>query len=207
MIDLPATPVSGAEVVIERRVGEAGNRGLSPVVRPVVLRLLHVEAAQAQKAVGAQRILGICKPMENHPNDPVVGRISFAVAADAVSYFDYFEKQSPFNGGAINVTILRPPEHGRLIGGDTYIADPDFHGQDKIEALVELGGRQVKVVYFINVVDTGQRVGDDEASIKKYCGPKGDMWKISLPSTNNWGQTAIDRLASQMGVPHVRNRV
>jgi hypothetical protein len=31
MIDLPATPVSGAEVVIERRVGEAGNRGLSPV--------------------------------------------------------------------------------------------------------------------------------------------------------------------------------
>ena len=35
MIDLPATPVAGAEVVMERRVGEAGNRGLSPVV-PVV---------------------------------------------------------------------------------------------------------------------------------------------------------------------------
>lgn len=37
MIDMPVTPVSGAEVVIERRVGEAGNRGLSPVFLPVVL--------------------------------------------------------------------------------------------------------------------------------------------------------------------------
>ena len=31
MIDMPATPVSGAEVVIERRVAEAEKRGLSPV--------------------------------------------------------------------------------------------------------------------------------------------------------------------------------
>lgn len=150
---------------------------------PVVM---IAEAAQVQMPIGTQGTLGICRPMENVPNDPVLGKETIDFSAAAVNYLFYYEKQNISESGA-KVTLLQSPVHGQMVGGTkgvySYKPNPDFHGQEKISALVELGGYQVKVVYFIMVVNEDQRVGDDEVSIKKYCGPKGDMWKISLPAT------------------------
>lgn len=152
----------------------------SPAQSPVVM---VAEAKQVQKPVGLQRTLGICRPMENIQDDPVFGKVTIDFSGAAVNYLFYYEEKKNLSDVEAKVTLLQLPAHGRLIDGDTYVPDPGFHGQDNISALVELGGYQIKVVYFIKVVNEDQRVGDNEASIRKYCGSKGNMWKISLPTT------------------------
>lgn len=154
-----------------------------PTQSPVVM---VAEAHQARNPVGVQRTLGICKPIENIQDDEYLGKVVMTFPGDARNYLFNYEKQD-VDWRDAKVMLLQPPINGKLEdqgnGFYTYRPNLGFHGQDKISALVELGGYQIKVVYFIKVVNEDQRVGDDEASIRKYCGSKGNMWKISLPTT------------------------
>lgn len=182
IIDLPPQAPQ-TSVVVERHVASPGNSGYST---STLVGSPNAKLADAQSSLspyGVQRAIGWCTPMENHPDDPVVGNITIDLIGAAANYLFYFDgKKTVSDTGAI-VTVLLPPAHGRLIGKDAYVPEPSFHGQDKIEALVELGGYKVRVVYVIPVVGKDQRVGDDEASIKKHCGPNGSMWKISGPAS------------------------
>ncbi|MCX7147911.1 MAG: Ig-like domain-containing protein [Rhodocyclales bacterium] len=178
----------GVGLALLLAAGAAGaadfNSSLAPLITPnsptQSPMVMVAEAAQAKKPSGAIRTLGVCKPMENSPDDPVLGKITVDFSGWAANYLFDYEKLNVSERGA-KVTLLQPPTHGQLIGGDTYVPNRGFHGQDKIVAIVELGDYQVRVVYFIKVVNEDQRVGDDEASIKKYCS-KTD-WKISLSQT------------------------
>jgi len=147
--------------------GETGNRSL--------------------KIIHAERAASVCRIVQNFPGfSEVLRRGIVDLPGAAADYFNYFEKQTKF-GKHLRTTLLQTPKNGYLEGDAStgeYLYRPNagFQGQDKVVALVELGEYRVKVVYFINVV-MDRNVGDDEASISKYCGPKGNFWKISLPTT------------------------
>ncbi|WP_223910105.1 hypothetical protein [Rhodoferax lithotrophicus] len=119
--------------------------------------------------------------MANLPDDPAFGSQTIDFEAVAVNYLFDYEKVNLTKQSA-KVTLLQLPSHGQLTGGDTYKpARGFFDGQDQVSALVELGGYQVKVIYFIKVQPegTGGIPNDNDELIKKFCGPKGRVWKIS----------------------------
>ncbi|MGP1665088.1 MAG: Ig-like domain-containing protein, partial [Rhodanobacter sp.] len=135
--------------------------------------------------------------MENHPGD-ITGQITLSFPAAAINYFGRYEKLHMRElEASAKVTLLQPPKHGQLISGDTYRPDVGYHGKDKVVALVEIGGYRVKVAYFIQVF-MDKNVGDNEETIRKYCGPKGDMWKISLQNSPT-DTSAIQSLLSFTG--------
>ena len=147
----------------------------SPNAAPI---MMVAQAKQAQKPSAAMRTVGVCTPMANLPDDPAFGSQTIAFEAVAVNYLAKYEKVNLATQTA-KVTVLQLPAHGQLTGGDTYKpARGFFGGQDQVSALVELGGYQVKVIYFIKVQPEGTGgIPDDEDLIKELCGPKGGMWR------------------------------
>lgn len=136
------------------------------------------------------RAVGVCEPMANLPDDPHFGRVTIDFQGVVVNYLAKYEKINLAQLAA-KVRLLQPPAHGQLSeignGAASFRPTPGFHGQDKIVALVELGGYQVKVVYFIKVQPegTGGIATDDDEVIKQFCGPKGRTWKISTATFPN----------------------
>lgn len=155
--------------------------------------VMVAQAGQVKKPAAAMRIVGVCEPMANLPDDPYFGRVILDFDAVAVNYLAKYEKVNLATRTA-KITLLQPPAHGKLIGGGTYVPDRGFFGgQDQVSALVELGGYQVKVIYFIKVQPegTGGTPNDNDEVIKEFCGPKGRVWQISTTSS------ALDNAALQ----------
>lgn len=175
----------------------------SPTQVPMVI---VADASQTQKPATSIRTLGICVPMPNRPDDQsYLGREAIAFSASAANYlYDYEGKKVDYRDAT--VTLLQPPAHGELTevvkGSASYKPTRGFAGQDKIVALVELGGYQVKVVYFIKVQPEGTGlIPDDEEVIKKYCGSKGAMWKISTTfTTPAQGNAALQNLVNAVSI-------
>lgn len=157
----------------------------SPTQAPIVV---VADARQIQKPTSAIRTVGVCEPMANLPDDPYFGRAPLDFVAVAVNYLFDYEKLN-FSNREAKVAILQSPTHGELTalvkGSAAYKPNLNFYGQDKIVALVELGGYQVKVVYFIKIQPKGSGgvATDNEEVIKQLCGPKGRIWKISVTPT------------------------
>jgi hypothetical protein len=171
---------------------------LPPDLPPVIM------LAQAQKnQTAVPQAIGWCLITENNPGQLVqsegIPAFFRGAARNYIAYFgDGLEYHSEKQWEALRqaarnakVTIIQPPEHGRLVHTETYIPDQGYYGQDKVVARVDFAsGEQVTVVFFIHMVHHG--IQESEESILEFCGPEGEMWKISaLPEGTdlaNWYQ-------------------
>jgi hypothetical protein len=150
---------------------------LPPDLPPVIIL---AKAQQDQTVANAPRAIGWCLIRENNPGqlyDPIP--ISFAAAAANYMGLYEYEEGNNFSEKNAKVTIIQLPQHGQMINIYEYIPAPGYYGLDKVIAQVELAsGEKVTVAYFIHMVHLG--IQESEESIREFCGPKGEYWKISL---------------------------
>jgi hypothetical protein len=86
---------------------------------------------------------------------------------------------------AAKVQILKQPKHGKILTRDgfrfKYLPQDGYTGNDEAIVLVNIGGKRVKVVYFIKVLDVSTQTKSDyenyERVYRKHC-KKGE-WRIS----------------------------
>lgn len=217
MIEMPATPVAAAEVVIERRVGEAGNRGPSPV--------------SANSLYGT---VGACIPVFKEVTSKVSGVLlngtkTLNPGNAALNIFlhkqeiDLYDSQvvQEEAGHTNKTTLVNPPKHGQIVwrggneynainGGneDTYVYEPSdgYLGSDRVTFMTDLAGHRIKVVYYLRVIDKTLELEKWDKIYNQYCPRK--TWLISGETKNdlvNWAQPPIDQLASRFSLHHVRN--
>lgn len=85
---------------------------------------------------------------------------------------------------AAEVIIIQQPRHGTIVRRDVsqikYAPEDGFIGDDQVVFLVNIGGKNIKVIYFIEVVDISTKPGADydkyQTIYRKHCG-KGE-WRI-----------------------------
>lgn len=194
MIDMPVTPVAGAEVVIERRVGEAGNRGVSPNSVP-------------NSVLPIKRVLGVCEVIASDVGVELKAQLGLSSAAQGYMYeFENREIDFREERGA-KYTLVQPPRHGKLLLGgvrdpDEYMPNKGYLGRDSFVIQAEKDGIKITLRYFV-LVDYSANL--EHISCPEMPSGSFGHWKIARPSSDGRGQTPIDKLASQSGVPYVYN--
>ena len=176
--------------------------------------VIVAQTSQGRHATEIPRMTGVCQVVQNRTGTEIGGQNVLSPAASAVNYFWDFEKQDmKEREAAAKVTLVQLPKHGRLVedgkGVYVYRPDPGYYGKDKAIAQVEIGGYQVKVVYFLQAVEAD--FGQDW--IDMYCGPKGYQWKISLPTTpvepsdlRSMGSRSMRSMQGSMGSDSIDDR-
>jgi hypothetical protein len=202
-----------------------------PNVPPQNTPVIIAQANQAQAGdVKTIRTIGVCSPV---PTSLFSGENTLSPIVSAKAYIKLYEHQTVT--GSATVTILQQPKHGvlRLVTeadrgtlfsttsgpidpndpGYAYFPSNYYEGKDQAVFLVEIGGVQVKVMYFFQAI-SGQVIDGDEA----LCASTGHFWKISStldangtstitsveyqsPTTSATGTTVADTaaLASTLG--------
>ena len=158
-----------------------------PAVAAEAAPIVLAQVVTKPDSVRAQKSVGICSIIDNTPGWPANEvRVANGIdpATSVQSYLFRFEHQEVSLPGKI--TLRQAPTHGSLEfrNGEFYEYVPSsstYSGNDTASFLVELGGYKVKVMYVFHVLTQG--VADTPEFIEKTCGPKGDMWKISLSET------------------------
>jgi hypothetical protein len=85
-----------------------------------------------------------------------------------------------------SVQILQQPKHGGIVSKDgdfNYVPNQGYVGNDNVVFLVNIDGRIVKTVYYINVVDAELNSRSFDSLYKKYCPVETD-WLISASTTD-----------------------
>ena len=140
-------------------------------VQSILLVVVMCWASQSSaQPTRARRALGECIPLEAnndilHPIAGYASRTSIYPIFSAESYFSQFESRTKLTHAKPVIKLLQKPIHGQfLLNNNTeqsiptvteYIYEPirDFVGVDKAVFEVKLGGKVVKVNYYIHVVD------------------------------------------------------
>ncbi|NMQ28391.1 hypothetical protein E4Q23_11880 [Candidatus Accumulibacter phosphatis] len=72
---------------------------------------------------------------------------------------------------AAKVQILKQPQHGEILIRDgfrfQYLPQAGYTGNDEATVLVNIGGKNVKVVYFIKVLDISTQTHNDYENYKR----------------------------------------
>ncbi|HET6718198.1 MAG TPA: Ig-like domain-containing protein [Rhodocyclaceae bacterium] len=201
MIEMPATPVAGAEVVIERRVGEAGNRGLSPV-----------SAVSAVSAVTGEEVMEYCQDVDHSfENSPFNGLPILHGVLSRMGY-RWDDARNNFNASSeilesirnSKVTVIAAPQHGTVKRDSPgsyfwrYTPHADYRGKDKVTFLVETQGRRFRITANLLVHAVVNENANPPACEKAF---------IKKGAPKPLGQVRIDQLAIQIGVPHVRSQL
>ena len=196
MMEMPLPPMQVAQVVIERPVAGEGRRSL-----PAATVLAQSAATAGGSTVKPDLILQNCEDVQTPDNPNGVLGGGLAPAASVRRYFNETQNQL-IDVTAAKVTVLEPPKQGTIVGewqskkfsrAFSYEPRRGFLGTDQITFLVEVDGKRVKVVTKLYVVP----VADDKGvkcfgQLKKI----GNLWPVQSPN---------NQLASQFGVPYVRN--
>jgi hypothetical protein len=144
-----------------------------------------------QKPGGASafdRKIGVCDLVQN-PNTPQSAVNTFEPVQDVHAYFRKVENvELGVNG---TVTSLKGPKHGKLDGpvngGYLYTANDGYHGADGATFEVKIGGHDVEVVYYFNVM--AQVPGGTDGYVpyddKSLC-PHGEAWRLTYSSSTNY---------------------
>jgi hypothetical protein len=154
------------------------------------------------KAVAPMRTMGICQPVSNYPGAEISGSNVLDSVAAAVNYFWRFEKRNMKEGEAdAKVTFVQLPKHGKLVdegnGAYTYRPESGYFGKDSATSVVEIGGYRVKLVYFLQAVNS---VASGNRAEELFCGAKGYQWKISTNPDTPLDTAALQSLLSFAGL-------
>ena len=103
-----------------------------------------------------------------------------SAGANISSYKEPLDVQYEYENAEIKVSL--EPKHGALKQGEAshqfeYIPNSGYVGKDKISFLVDGDMFSVKVIYFVNVVNSSLR-GTRKIHFKKHCKGSGE-WLIS----------------------------
>jgi hypothetical protein len=85
--------------------------------------------------------------------------------------------------GEIMVTVVKPPEHGRLVLGEwdrweeSYHPDEGYLGKDRVEVIMSIGEDVIRVVY--NLLVQPKALDQIEESERNALCPKGWYWIMS----------------------------
>jgi hypothetical protein len=156
---------------------------------------LHNSSAQPTRASGEMfGSAGICVPVSSMTSmKGVFGSISPASDSELVfdekspapvekdeKYFDTFDKHIE----KATVEVLQPQMHGELGIGHTgphsyqYTPTGGYKGTDKVVFLVNIAGKNIKVIYFFKVLNTKIDIARLNEVYRKYC-PDPYQWVIS----------------------------
>jgi hypothetical protein len=185
-----------------------------PNVPPQDVPVMIAQANQAQSSTALTvRTVGICFGIFNGVGTSPSGANVVDPKVAAQSYLLNYEKNNVANTVQATVTILQQPAHGilRLItqadigtilpdsGGTVdpanpgyiYLPEKGYIGKDKAIILVEIGGVQVKVIYYFH--DINEQTSPCGGSDGIY-----STWKISstLDANGNSTLTPVDYLPS-----------
>lgn len=153
---------------------------LPPQYTPII-----VARAQLAPSSTYNRIVGVCQPVENPPNQGMPpGKLSEAneigPAGAASLYFSIVEHTKIDANGA-SASVLQGPKHGILKdsgdGSYWYLPNSRYFGTDSVIFRVHIGGLNVKVVYGIHVV---REVLDSTGS--QEC--PNPVWKIAAVASD-----------------------
>jgi hypothetical protein len=119
---------------------------------PYVSANQTVASASQQTSYGT---IGICHFAEN-PSEPDNAANMFNVSTDVENYFA--DRHWAFSG-QVTAAVSRPPQHGTLTadypdypGIYTYHPDPGYLGSDRITAVATVGGKTLRIEYFVRVI-------------------------------------------------------
>lgn len=153
---------------------------------PVVM----VAQAASSNARSAERVMGICLPVEYLPQ----GRNQQYVEGDldavgtAISYFKRYERRAfvvaVYPNPVRDIQVVLRPKHGTVavahetIGGEPrvfwrYTPQPGYEGQDRVDLSVQVKGQPVRLVYFMQVTKKNLDTTPGEVFCKR------PNWKIS----------------------------
>ena len=172
-----------------------------PNVPPQDVPVMIAQAKQVLPGDTATiRTIGVCSPS---PNQNYSAENGLAPLVPAGFYLEQYEHQTVT--GQATTVILQQPKHGvlRLVteadrgtlfdgsagpmnpaaaaGFYVYLPEKGYLGKDSAALLVDVGGRKVKIVYFLEAIEgpLGNTGWEDR------CSDKGLRWKISAnPDTN-----------------------
>lgn len=155
----------------------AGNRGLSPIIIPIIIPMI-------------ERKIGVCQLIEGADRTPS----AFNVMSPAASTWIYLRKVESLTKVVTEetlvnakTTLLKGATHGTLKYIATeqgeafyrYYPDSGYAGVDQATFQVEMGNYTVKLIYHFKVGgEFGANDAYDSYEDKKNC-PKGRYWKIS----------------------------
>lgn len=191
-----------------------------PNVPPQYVPVMIAQANQAQpNDVATMRATGVCYPV---PSNYYSGENTLSPIVNAKAYFSIYEHKKVASSEATTVTVLQQPKHGilRLVTeadrgvlfssssgpanpdnpNYAYLPEKGYLGKDSASFLIEIGGVQVKVVYFFQAVEgpLGNTGRED------YCSETGIRWKISSTIDAN-GNSTITSVEYQSPVVSAAN--
>ncbi|GHU08818.1 hypothetical protein FACS1894158_18270 [Betaproteobacteria bacterium] len=135
----------------------------------------------AAASQSSKKVVGACMPVANNE----LTYLDFYGAAQ--HYLTEHDGRYPVDinevFGKITFTIVRPPEHGRLVVGewgywvDSYHPDEGYLGKDRVEVIMSIGEDVIRVVY--NLLVQPKALDQIEESERNALCPKGWYWIIS----------------------------
>lgn len=202
MMDLPM--MTGDQVVVERRVGEGGIRGLSPGVLPVPIVLATLKDGIPAKQSSTAKVdmtLSDCDDVQtpDNPDGPLGGEIS---PAGAVYLYMDAKLNRVLDVSDAKVTVIERPKHGSIAGewrsktfgpSFAYVADSGFLGTDQMSFLVEVDGKRYKVIVKLYVVPVA-----DSKGVKCFGGVK-RISGIGKPEGGSTATLSVDWLSTAIG--------
>lgn len=161
-----------------------------PQYAPVMIA--QAGSAQQQGEKNLDATIGVCMPIPSPVVMPESAEYQISPESAAATYFDRTEHIELYQYlRSATVTVVQQPKHGKLIGdsGSRYYPAAGYTGNDSITYLVELGGKRIKMVYFLQVVGQGagnQNYYQGAGSNHDVC-PKSQLfpWKISSITNAN----------------------
>ncbi|MES1191150.1 MAG: hypothetical protein ABUS47_08740 [Steroidobacter sp.] len=140
--------------------------------------------------------IGVCLAADSSGD---MGPVSIVPGASVEDYQRNIEKLPNWQvpPRTVTVTVLEDPSHGTLSetsvsGRYLYTSTSGYAGRDTATFLTDIGGKQLKIVYFIKVYDSeiDDHTGCDDPSI----------WRISLNQNN------VDPSAVAFGLPEALSK-
>ena len=185
---------------------------------PVVIQVASAIGQENAKSRATQLfgVVGVCTPsptfarLEHGTDSPFSDGLSLYPEGGAVTMFPEarFDVDLQAAIEAAKVEVVQQPKHGVVVFKDgtgfKYVPNPDYVGNDKIEFLVNIDGKNIKLIYFIKVVDDAKLLDTHHLSerYRKYC-PK-DQWRISSSLGDS---SALASMLTQSWLTHTQSKV
>jgi hypothetical protein len=149
----------------------------------IVANVEQTSSSSASSSLKAsERAIGVCSAVPNGNGHDPYGSTSPWIYARI--YLKQYENTKVAEDTPHKITVLENPTHGVLDednGDFQYQPKATYFGKDRVTFLVEMDGKQIKVVYFIHVLQTSL-LGN--TTRMDACSDYGtNLWKISsLPT-------------------------
>jgi hypothetical protein len=159
---------------------------------------VFIQVASARRQYSAKSnatqlfgVVGVCTPsptfeqLKHSTNSHFSDGLSLYPDGGAVTMFPEARFDIDLQAAieAAKAEVVQQPKHGNVEFKDgigfKYVPNPGYVGSDKIEFLVNVDGKNIKVQYFVKVVDDAKLLDtlNQRERSRKYC-PK-DQWRIS----------------------------